>query len=73
MVGQEGKGKGITVHETVPGGDGGSAGGFHRSTNNDEFLEGVKWLRWHSSVALQGSWVSWTYQRVIDRARGQGG
>lgn len=31
---------GITVHETVPGGDRRSASGFHSPPNNDQFLRG---------------------------------
>lgn len=31
---------GITVHKTVPSGDGRSAGGFHSPPDNDQFLRG---------------------------------
>ena len=44
---------GITVHKTVPGRDGCSAGSLHRAANNDQFLRGAKWVRWRFSGTLQ--------------------
>lgn len=56
--------KGLTVHETVPSGGGRSAGGFHRSPDNDKFLRGNGrvgvprsldgWFRGLTRVSLNG-------------------
>ena len=45
-------GERITVHGTSRWKDGRSAGGFHRSTDNDELLGEVKRSRWHSLAVL---------------------